>query len=300
MSVSVYVIVGPTGKQYVGVSKNVAARWQSHVRRSRDVTRRHPLLDAIRKHGRGAFRVETLAVFDTLNEALAREVYEIAQRRLNDRTKGYNVSRGGEYDCLDGPKKFWTEIKSNPVKYEAYLENCRKAGRKRAAAGTIDATHLLAYNAARSAKDVWKLANRASRIAAKTPHSKGGPKAPNGNADAVRAAYAARPESVKKRHARTSRINATALWARRTDAEVADVAAKISKSVQALSNDPTYRAKNLAGLAKGRQNMDRAVQGKAASKGLKQFWVDLRNDPVRYAEYIAQRRETLMKTLAAK
>ena len=30
----VYVITGPGGKQYVGVSKNVKERWRSHVRQA--------------------------------------------------------------------------------------------------------------------------------------------------------------------------------------------------------------------------------------------------------------------------
>jgi len=296
----VYVITGPTGKQYVGVSKNVASRWQSHVRRARELSSRHPFLDAIRKYGKSAFTVETLASFDVLDDALAREVLEIAERRLNDRTRGYNVSRGGEYDCLDGPKKFWSEIKSDPVRFEQYLENCRAAGRKRASAGEIDSSHLVAYNKARDPRDACRQQRRATRVAAKSPHRKGGAKRPDGHGELVKAAWEAAPASVKKRHARQSRINATALWAGRTDEEVADVAAKIAESVRRLHDDPAYRAKNLAGLEKGRLTMDREVQGRAASAGLKRFWEDLRKDPKRYAAYIDARRSTLLKTIGKK
>ena len=71
MPFSVYVITSPSGKQYVGVSKNVKARWYSHVRRSRDLSRRHPFLDAIRKYGALAFDVMTIATFESQEDALA-------------------------------------------------------------------------------------------------------------------------------------------------------------------------------------------------------------------------------------
>jgi predicted GIY-YIG superfamily endonuclease len=297
---SVYLITGPTGKQYAGVSKDVKARWQSHRRRAREGERRHPLLDAIRKYGASAFTVSVVRTFDNQEDARAYEVFEIAARRLNDRSRGYNVSRGGEYDCLDGPKKFWAEVKSDPVRYEAYLENCRAAGRKRAEAGLIDSSALVAYVKARSARDVHAQQRRATRVAAKRPHRNGGPKTPSGNAAAVKAAWDAQPPSFKKRHAIASRKSARDAWAQRTPEQRADVATKISASVQALSNDPAYRAKNLAGLAKGRKNMDRSIQGAAASAGLKKFWSDLRKDPARYEAYISSRVKSLSATLKAK
>lgn len=289
----VYVIIGPGGKQYVGVSKNIKARWRSHVRRAFGEPRKHPLYDAIRKHGVDRFTVVEVAAFETQEAVLLCEVFEIAVRRTTDRTRGYNVSSGGEYDCVDGPRIFWERMRANPVAFEQYRANLSAAQRKRADAGLITCDALIAYNAAKTPRERWELTHRAMRAARRKSHSRGGPKAPNGNAEAVRAAWEAQPPSVKKRHALTSRKNATAQWARRTSEQKAAVGAKIAASVRALSNDPAYRAKNLAGLAKGRRNMDRAKQGAAASEGLKRYWRELKADPERYAQRIAQQVATL-------
>ena len=43
---------------------------------------------------------------------------------------------------------------------------------------------------------------------------------------------------------------------------------------------------------KARSSIDRTVQGPAASKGLKNWWTELRKDPERYNAYIASRIET--------
>ena len=243
MPVSVYVVTGPSGKQYVGVSKNVKRRWHNHVWRARSDRAPHPFYNALRKYGAEAFSIAVLARFDRVEDALAYEVFEIAARGLTMRSFGYNVSRGGDYDQVDGIRRFWVELRQDPVRLSAYLACQREAGL---------------------------------------------------------ATWLATSPARRERHARHSHATATALWARRTDDERAEVAAKIAASVRALSADPAYRERNLAGLAKGRDRMDRAVQGEAASRGLKQFWADLRNDPARYAEYISRRRETLLKTLKDK
>ena len=297
MAYSLYVIEGPSGKQYVGISKNVKARWYAHVRKARTTDYRHPLYDAIRKYGAEAFAVSELYAVDRVDHAQACEQVEIVMRRANDREHGYNVSRGGEYDGVDGPAKFWREIKADPERYARYCEALSAAGKARAARGEIDSSAVQAYVRSLSPRERWKIRHRATRAAARKPHHSGGPKVPNGNAEAVKTAWMAKPESEKKRHALKSRDNARALWARRTDAEKAAVAARIAESVRRLSSDPEYREKNLAGLAKGRAKMDRSVQGAAASAGLKRFWQELKADPERYAAYIERRRETLLKTL---
>jgi predicted GIY-YIG superfamily endonuclease len=297
MPYSIYVIEGPTGKQYVGISKNVKARWYSHVRKAARSDQRHPFYDAIRKHGAKAFSVTTLYALDQLEHAKACEQVEIAVRRLTERQYGYNVSRGGEYDGVDGPAKFWRELRADPERYRRYCEALRVAGKARAARGQIDSSAVEAYVRSLSPRQRWEQRHRATRVAAKHPHRNGGPKVPNGNAVAVKAAWEAKPKSEKKRHAIKSRENAKALWARRTAAEKEALAMRIAESVRRLSDDPSYREKNLAGLAKGRANMDRSVQGAAASEGLKKFWRDLKSDPVRYAAYMKRRTATLLKTL---
>lgn len=296
----VYVITGPGGKQYVGVSKNVKERWRSHVRRAFGEGRKHPLYDAIRKHGADSFAVAEVAAFETQEAVLLSEVFEIAVRRATDRAYGYNVSMGGEYDCVDGPRIFWERMRADPVAFEKYRANLSAAQQKRADAGLITAHGLVAYNAAKTPRERWKQIHRAGRAAKRSPNKGGGPTVPCGNAEAVRAAWEAQPPSFKKRHSITSRKNATALWAKRTPEQKADVAAKVAASVRALHDDPVYRERNLAALAKGMRNVDRAKQGAAASEGLKRFWRDLKADPDRYADYKARQAATLQATLRAK
>lgn len=296
----VYAVTGPTGKQYVGVTKNLKARWASHIRRAFVENRNHPFYAAIRKHGAASFSVAVVDTFSRLEDALAAEVSEIFARGTTQRSRGYNVSRGGEYDSPDGGRKFWEDLIKDPERRAAYLQKLREAGEKRALEGRIDPRALLAYNAALPARVKWERQHRATRLARKSPNRGGGARNPRTNPEALRAAWEAQPPSFKRKHSIASRENAKALWARRTEEDRKDVADKIRASVSALSDDPEYRARNLAGLAKGRANMDRKVQGAAASAGLKKFWEELRSDPARYDEYMARRTASLKKTIASK
>lgn len=296
----IYRLTSPSGKSYVGLSVNVRARWGSHVRRSRDLTRRHPLYDAIRKHGAGTFTVETLREISDLATAKAAEVELIAYYGTADRANGYNISRGGDYDGTTGADKFWTEIRLDAEAFAAYRAKLAASAQRRAAAGMIDASHLVTANASLPASVRWRRAYRASRVAKRSPVARLLGKPGNGNGAAVKQAWENLPPSKKKRHAMTARDRAVAQWAGRTVEEITSVAGKIAVSVKALHDDPAYRARNLAGLAKGRANMDRAVQGKAASRGIKQFWVDLKADPEKYAAYMKARTESLLATIARK
>jgi hypothetical protein len=49
-------------------------------------------------------------------------------------------------------------------------------------------------------------------------------------------------------------------------------------------------------VSKARQNIDRSIQGPAASKGIKTFWENLRKDPSAYEAHINQRKQTLAET----
>lgn len=298
----IYRLTSPSGKVYIGLSINVRARWGSHQRRARETDRAHPLYAALRKYGAEQFKVETLCAVEDADAAKAAEVEEIARHQSTVRRFGYNISPGGDYDGTTGADCFWSEIRLDPQAFAAYRAKLAAAGQRRSAAGLIDASHLVAANAALPARVRWQRAYRASRVARHTagsnPTNTGRPG--HGNGELVKAAWEALPPSKKKRHSMQTRANAKALWARRTGDEVASVAGKISESVKALHDDPVYRERNLAGLAKGRANMSREVQGAAASKGLKKFWEDLKADPEKYAAYMKARTDSLMKTIAKK
>ena len=300
----VYRLTAPSGKFYVGVTTNVKERWRLHVGRAIRELHRHPLSAAIRKYGPETFTIETLEVLESQASALTTEIRWISELRACDRNVGFNLSAGGEYDAVFGRKVFWDRMRADPEAFANYKNKLQKTQKARGAAGLIDAAGLIAANAALPAKERWKRAYRASRVARREQVGKPSPmngKAWTGDVAAAsragKAAWAAQPPSKKKRHARTSKEAAKALWARRTKSEIADVSLKISASVKELHEDPAYRKRNLEGLAKGRRNMDRQKQGAAASVGLKEFWRNLKEDPEKYKEHMAQKTATLLRTI---
>lgn len=294
----IYRVKSPSGRAYVGLSKDPRSRWRSHVRRSRDPARQqHPFYRAILKYGAEAFTHDVLAEVSTLAEARAVEIACIALEE-----DPYNVSPGGEYDALIGPKIFWDRMRSDPEEYAAYRAKLSAALKRAGAEGRIDSTGLVAYNKGLGARVRWILQHRATRVAARVNKGKkrtGG--GASGNPTAGKEVWAAKPPSAKKRHSMVSRANAKALWARRTPEQRAQVGGAIAETQRKRCAPGTAeRARWNAAARKGRETMDRRVQGAAASKGLKTFWAELKTDPVRYAEHIARRRETLMETLERK
>jgi group I intron endonuclease len=293
MPYHIYKITSPSGKCYIGLSKDVKARWLSHRRKARTGTGRHPFYDSLRSYGWENFTVETLSSHETLEAAKVAEIATIAQHRPGC----YNVSDGGEYDAGTGGKIFWRVIKQDPERYAAYIEKLRAALKGKAGIPY----HLLALNRALPAKERWKRQNRATRVAAKKPRSLNqirttGPKV---LPQTLKEAFNRKTPAQKKRHALVSRDRAIKQWQERTPEERKQVAEKITSTlIQVYGEGTEARARLAAVAAKGRETMDRAVQGAAASKGLKKFWEDLKKDPVRYKEYMATRTASLMKTLA--
>lgn len=300
MPYHIYRLTSPSGKHYVGISKDVKERFRSHRRVAKD-GKRHPLYDAMRKHGIETFEIEVLLTYESQEEAVAAEITAISLFESTDRRYGYNLSPGGEYDCLIGPKMFWDAMYADPVAFKIYRAKISATHKRRGALGLIDCSGILAFQATLSTREKWRRAYRASRISRRTRMNGVATGRKNsGNPEAVKAAWVALPESRKKRHAIASRERAKDQWANRTDEERADVASKISKSVKALHDDPEHHERWLIVAAKGRAVMDRKVQGAAASKGLKGFWVELKKDPGKYAAYIEARKVTLKTTLEAK
>ena len=295
-------MTGPAGKVYVGLSKNPKARWYTHLRKARTTDGRHPFYDAIRKHGGSAFSLEVLETCETLEAAKACEVERIAGLRATERTHGYNVSAGGEYDAGTGGVKFWADLKADPERLRVYLGKLGAAQRLRSSLGLIPyPQHLIDLNQARTARERWKIQSRASRVAARSSAgrtSAGGKAVPS---EVLRAAWRGKAPSEKKRHQIECRKRATLLWAARTDLERAEVSDKIAETLRGVYASGTAERERLQmSAARGRALMDRAVQGAAASKGLKKFWADLKADPERYADHVKRRTASLKKTLGFK
>lgn len=92
------------------------------------------------------------------------------------------------------------------------------------------------------------------------------------------------------------------VWASRGADERQEIGRKIGEKQAAhwASLDDGARAEKEAQVARARSKINRKKQGAAASRGVKSWWAELRSDPERYAEYIARRRDTLLKTLEEK
>lgn len=82
------------GKVYIGQTETtVARRWTRHCARNSHCTF---LRNAIQKHGRAAFTVETVLSSLTLDYALEQERALISELKTTERECGYNLSEGGE------------------------------------------------------------------------------------------------------------------------------------------------------------------------------------------------------------
>ena len=91
-----YLVTGPSGKQYVGITRQtVAARWAQHVRDAARALSKSALHAAIRKYGEAEFSVTTLAALSSWESACVAETDEILTRGTFGR-KGYNLTLGGE------------------------------------------------------------------------------------------------------------------------------------------------------------------------------------------------------------
>lgn len=257
----------------------------------------------MRGYGPENFKVVQLLEFDDLAKAVAAEISAIQMMSTTDRRWGYNVSAGGEYDAPTGAHTFWSNIRKDPDAYSQYIQNLSDGCKKKP---KIAPLHLIELNKNLPAKERWKRAYRASRIAAKSVYShQTGRKLSADHVDKIRLAlkkvWAEKPPSKKKRHSMTNRKSAIAQWARTDPDKKASIFSKISETLKTRhASEPDYHAAVAEQLGVARKSIDRAKQGTAASKGLKQYWVDLKNDPERYDAYIKSRAASLKATNARK
>lgn len=301
---SIYRLTSPSGRAYVGFTgQSVKERWRQHVNFSRK-GQKHPLYAAIRKYGAATFTVETLATFTELGSALQAEREHIAAT-----PRAYNVSEGGELDFVAGHaeiKRLLAEDADWAKTYKAALSaGCKDSATHQARLPELSAA--AAQWRADNPKEAWKAQNRATRAAARENRGKPGksvqqPDTPEKISKGVRAFWANATPAMRKRKRIQTRESVTKVWAERAPETRKEVAAKISTSVLEVhaNRTPEETAQHEAQLAQARQAIDRSKQGPAASKGLKQYWVDLKADPERYAAYMAARKASLMETLERK
>lgn len=277
----VYRVTGPDGRQYIGwTGMKVQERWRNHVKRARaGKAAEHPFYNAIRQYGEGAFTIETLKEVDSRITAQLIEARTIAS---SPRESLYNLSSGGVNDSSEGGRIFWERMNADSQKKAAYL---KKLSDTKKARDWTDYENLAAKNKEwrqTNAKEAYRLSRRAIRIANKA----------NGVVNTWQDKVDPRP--LKERLMHKYRLNevksgyVTEIWANRSDEERAEIFGKISSSHIAYMATKTPEERREI-TAKARASIDKDKQGRAASHGLKNWWVELRKDPERYEAYIQSR-----------
>lgn len=289
----IYKVTSPSGKCYVGLTKvALKTRWQQHVQRSRS-TLNHPFYNAIRKYSAASFAVEHIASALGSVNAQATEVLCISQI---EKAQRYNLSAGGENDGVAASRIFWQRMKSNPEALAAYRKKLVEAqGAREPASAEEIATRSLAAAKWRTdnPRDAWKNSYRASRVALRKT---------KGVKEAKRKERAERPlkEKLLAKH-KNRRLSSTRavmkIWAERDANEKLTIGGKIAETLkEKYKTDVKFKALNTSQVATARKKIDRVHQAARASAGLKNYWVELRKDKVKYAEYIEQRKATLKET----
>lgn len=299
---TIYKITSPSGRCYVGMTKlKLSDRWDAHCTRAFHAGRKHhPFCCAIRKYGKAAFIKEVLETVEDLEEAKAAEVRHIAVHRSAERQYGYNLSPGGDYDSETGKiamRKKMLDPEFN-ARYRANLSAGIRAARKPESYDVIVAAakQWRADNPIQS----YKNGRRAVRIATAAQNRPwtgvpGEGKRMRGTFGRLWIPGAA---VLKARRAYFTRKRARLLWAERTEEEKIAVFDKIAAAHRATyAADPVKKAKNFEQIKAARAGVDRKKQAAAASAGQKAWWVELRKDPVRYAEYIERRKQTFRANL---
>jgi len=261
---SIYKLTSPSGRAYVGFTgQAVKTRWGQHVRRAA-TGYKHPLLAAIRKYGADAFKVETLAQYDVLDDALRAEVAAIAGLE-----RGYNLSPGGEHDSGAGARAFAAKL-ADPVWREQYLarlsHSMRNSGAYKESRERIEGV-LSAWRKDNPAK-AYKASMRALRIGM----ARTGRRRPD---EGPKRIPRKRKGAAAKLHGRiASREAAKQHWAAMAPEKRAAIAAKISATIKArhAAMSEAERAVHLAQLAEARKHIDHDVRKERQQAALVRYW----------------------------
>ncbi len=286
-----YKITAPDGLAYIGATKaTLRTRWGQHQRRSlKDSEKHRPFYQAISRYGADSFALEVLDTVYSKEESKASEIAHIAAHGLENL---YNLSPGGDYDLITATDVFWKSLKADPKAKAAYLVKLCEAQRGRPAE---EHAHLAPAGARwrkENPRDAWYISYRGLRCALRVNTTTGAKKA-------SRDAIASRPlkERLLAKHLGVSlrkKEAVTKVWATRSSEEVATISSKIANSLKdKYDTDLTFSSANARQLAAARDGIDRVKQASAASNGLKQYWVDLKKDPERYAAYRKKRKDIL-------
>lgn len=291
----IYRATSPSGKSYIGMTRlNVSDRWDAHVTRARRGTK-HPFSAAIRKYGKDAFVLGVLFETDSEDEAKEAEMRFITEHATQDRSKGYNISAGGDYDAFSGAAAMREKLK-DPVFRSAYSANLKASAQKRDPRQWEKLTLSAAKWREQNKVAAYKNGRRAVRIATKYQNRPwtGVPGQVLGDYGRL---WISSEKVALARRRYFSRRSATRTWASRGQDEIEKVSLAISQAKKKrYAADEKARDDVAVQLSEARKNVDRKKQAAAASKGQKAWWAELRKNPERYAEYMEKRRASLRAT----
>lgn len=285
---SVYKITAPDGKFYIGyTSLSLKERWRHHKNRAlKGEAPKHPFYNAIRKYGAESFRIEPLAV--TYNRYTAMELEQSYIEATIDNLS-LNLSIGGINDSSEGGRMFWERLNSSPQERERFL---KVLSQRKKMDDWTDYKKLVALSQQwRKAhpREAYRLSYRAIRIANRV----------SGRPAPCEIRVDTRP--LKERLMHKYKLNevkskyVSEIWAARSEEEKKTISQKISVAQKKYQAELTFEERRKR-TEKARNSIDRSKQGTAASKGIKQWWNNLRQNPEAYAAYIQKRKETLAET----
>lgn len=203
-----------------------------------------------------------------------------------------------------GGRIFWERIKADPEAEKIYL---KKLSDTKKANDWTDYDAMVVAGAKwrrENPKKAWKIGHRNLRIA-----NRGRKRKPKKELT-LQERFVLYKESLERgqKPRRTKRTpseemisnqkksrGVTGVWEKRDETQRKEIGDKISNTLKENAKKESSDSKKERMIVT-RSFIDRKKQGKAASEGIKNFWVELRKNPEEYAAYISSRAETQKKT----
>jgi len=264
---TVYEIRSPSGKSYVGLTKQPVARRFHQHRMNAKTKHEHPFYAALRKYGNDQFTFHILESGLNREEARYFEAAYIATRAAQGAS--YNLSPGGEADGDKAAERFkelvqdsnWFEWYRNRLVQGVLSSEAHKDWRRH---GLQAAQKTWRAN---NPKEVYAIAHRASRMASpgcmrRTERTQFGRMyIPSEKVRRARQAYAYKTMTKKR-------------WAQLSKDEKATVAGKISQSVAEHHRNLSQSEKAEVDdqLAKARDNIDHDYRKRRQKEALQAYW----------------------------
>jgi hypothetical protein len=289
---------------------SIEKRWKAHTRRSRLSNKTHPLVQAINKYGSDNFKLETGATTDSEVKAKLLEIEIISLFGTTDRRFGYNISPGGDYDAKSGAEAMRRRLE-DPVFKEKYIATLSSTKKHADWSDYAALTAAMLQWRKNNPRYAYKIGYRSVRIATKAQNR---PFTAKDDKSGWYGRLAIDSERVlSARRSYFGRINTKKWWSEMTEKDRASSSYRRSKQIahiwqndydgmckkisegvkKSYKNNPNRLQAAIANIEKAKSKVDKKKQGAAASKGLKEYWVKIKSDPIAYKELMDAKREKL-------